>query len=365
VRRPSAAGHPVVVKVGSSSLTGNGGLDEKAIGTVVDQIAELRSSGTPAVLVTSGAVAAGLPSLDLDERPSDIPGLQAAAAVGQGRLMETYTRLFSTHGLVAGQVLLTRDVLANRDQYLHAKQALGRMLELGVVPIVNENDTVVVDELRLGDNDRLAAIVSHLTGAGMLVILTDTDGLFSGDPRFDDSAELLDAVRSTDAVLEAIAGGSSGPLGSGGVATKVAAARMAAWSGIPTVVAASRTAGVVVAAVAGEAVGTWVEPHASSLPARKLWIAFGMVVRGTVIADQGAVRALVVDGRSLLSVGVTGVIGDFAAGQVVEVVGPDGGLVGKGRVSIGADEVRAAIGRHSSTAGGVVIHRDDLVVLFV
>jgi len=234
VRRPSAAGHPVVVKVGSSSLTGNGGLDEKAIGTVVDQIAELRSSGTPAVLVTSGAVAAGLPSLDLDERPSDIPGLQAAAAVGQGRLMETYTRLFSTHGLVAGQVLLTRDVLANRDQYLHAKQALGRMLELGVVPIVNENDTVVVDELRLGDNDRLAAIVSHLTGAGMLVILTDTDGLFSGDPRFDDSAELLDAVRSTDAVLEAIAGGSSGPLGSGGVATKVAAARMAAWSGIPT-----------------------------------------------------------------------------------------------------------------------------------
>ena len=356
-------GRPVVVKVGSSSLTANGGLDEVAVGAIVDQLAGVRAAGTPVALVTSGAVAAGLPTLGLDERPTDIPGLQVAAAVGQSRLMEVYARLFASHGLVAGQVLLTRDVLADRDQYLHAKEALERMLGLGVVPIINENDTVVVDELRLGDNDRLAAIVSHLAGAGMLVILTDTAGLFSGDPRFDDSAELLDAVRSTDAALEAITGGGSGPLGSGGVATKVSAARMAAWSGVPTVVAASGAAGVVAAAVAGEAVGTWVEPHVSSLSARKLWIAFGMAVGGTVVVDEGAVRALVVNGRSLLPVGVTGVVGDFVAGAAVELSGPGGDLIGKGRAAIGAADVRAAMGRHSSETGGVVIHRDDLVVL--
>jgi len=237
------------------------------------------------------------------------------------------------------------------------------MLAVGVVPIVNENDTVVVDELRLGDNDRLAAIVSHLSGAGLLVILTDTEGLYSGDPRFDDTAELLDAVRSTDAALEAISAGGSGPLGSGGVATKVAAARMAAWSGVPTVVAGSRLEGVIAAAVAGEPVGTWVEPHASTLPARKLWIAFGMAAAGTVSIDPGAVKALAVEGGSLLPVGVTAVTGEFAAGRAVEVLGPDGSLIGKGRAAIGAAEVRAAIGRHSSEAGGVVIHRDDLVVL--
>ncbi|MBU1493860.1 MAG: glutamate 5-kinase [Actinobacteria bacterium] len=363
MRGAAAGGRPVVVKVGSSSLTGSAGLDEGAVGAIVDQIAGLRGTGILVALVTSGAVAAGLPALGMVERPSNIPDLQVAAAVGQGRLMETYTRLFAAHGLVAGQVLLTRDVLSNRDQYLHAKQALGRMLGLGVVPIVNENDTVVVDELRLGDNDRLAAIVSHLTGAGMLVILTDTAGLFSGDPQLDDTAELLDAVRSTDAALEAISEGGAGPLGSGGVATKVAAARMAAWSGVPTVIASSRMTGVMAAAVAGDAVGTWVEPHASSLSARKLWIAFGMAARGTVAADRGAVRALVVDGRSLLSVGVTAVIGDFTVGDAVEVLGPDGALIGKGRVAIGAVAVRAAMGRHSSDAGGVVIHRDDLVVL--
>jgi glutamate 5-kinase len=353
----------VVVKIGSSSLTGAGGIDETAVAGFVEQIARLHAVGTPTALVTSGAVAAGLPALGLDQRPSDIPGLQVAAAVGQGRLMETYSRLFSAHGMVAGQVLLTRDVLANRDQYLHAKEALERMLSLGVVPIVNENDTVVVDELRLGDNDRLAAIVSHLTGAGMLIILTDTEGLFSGDPRFDDAAELLDAVKATDAELEAISAGGSGPLGSGGVATKVAAARMAAWSGIPTVVASSRTDGVLAAAVAGEAVGTWVEPHASSLSARKLWIAFGLAARGAAVVDEGAARALAGEGRSLLSVGVVEVQGTFRIGQAIEVLSIDGDLIGKGRAAMSSTTLGAAIGRPSDEAGGVVVHRDDLVVL--
>jgi len=355
----------VVVKVGSSSLTGSAGLDGDAMRRVVGEISALRRSGRPAVLVTSGAVAAGLPVLGLARRSADIPALQVAAAVGQGRLMEAYARLFGDQGLVAGQVLLTRDVLHNRDQYLHAKEALDRMLRLGVVPIVNENDTVVVDELRLGDNDRLAAMVAHLVGAGMLVILTDTDGLFSVDPRLDQAAELLTVVRHNDGVLEGIADGGTGPLGSGGVATKVAAARMAAWSGIPTVIAGSRVEGVVAAAVDGEEVGTWVQPRPSSLSARRLWIAFGMVPAGGVEVDGGAAEALIRNGRSLLSIGVTDVSGDFRSGSAVEVLDPAGTQIGKGRVSLDAAEVRASMGRHSSEAGGVVIHRDDLVVLAV
>jgi len=363
MRRAAAPGLPVVVKVGSSSLTGNGGIDEAAVAGVVGQLADLRAAGTPAVLVTSGAVAAGLPALRMSERPTDIPGLQVAAAVGQGRLMETYTRLFDSRGLVAGQVLLTRDVLANRDQYLHAKEALDRMIHLGVVPIVNENDTVVVDELRLGDNDRLAAIVSHLTGAGMLIILTDTGGLYSGDPRFDGSAELLRAVRHTDDALEAISGGGAGPLGSGGVATKVAAARMAAWSGIPTVITSASVAGGVAAAVAGVEIGTWVDPQSCGLSARKLWIAFGLATAGSLVVDEGAAAALAGSGRSLLSVGIVEVQGEFAAGDAVEVLSTGGDLIGKGRVSMGSGDAGAVVGRHSSDLGGVVIHRDDLVIL--
>ena len=204
MRRPLEPGRPVVVKVGSSSLVGpTGGLDGDALDRVAGQVEGARRRGHPVVLVTSGAVAAGLPALGLASRPSDIPGLQVAAAVGQGRLMERYTRSFDRRGLVAGQVLLTKDVLADRDQYLHARQALERMLAIGIVPVVNENDTVVVDELRLGDNDRLAALVSHLVGAGLLLLLTDTAGLFSADPGRED-ARLLDAVRHTDEVLDRI-----------------------------------------------------------------------------------------------------------------------------------------------------------------
>jgi glutamate 5-kinase len=352
-----------VVKVGSSSLTDNGGIDEAAVERVVDQVASLWRRGTPGVLVSSGAVAAGLPALGMDRRPTDIPSLQVAAAVGQGRLLERYTRLFAARDLVTAQVLLTRDVLANREQYLHGREALDRMLGLGVVPIVNENDTVVVDELRLGDNDQLAAIVSHLSGAGMLVILTDTAGLYSGDPRFDDDAELFSAVRHTDEVLERIAAGVSGPLGSGGVATKVSAARMAAWSGIPTVIASSGDPDAVARAAAGEDVGTWVDPRPSGLSARKLWIAFGLPAAGRVVVDAGAAAALAGAGRSLLPVGVGAVEGDFVEGQAIEVLTPDRTLIGKGRASMGATEVRASMGRHSSEVGGEVIHRDDLVML--
>jgi len=365
VRRATARSASVVVKVGSSSLAPGGrGLDDEAIRRVADQIEELWRTGRPTVLVTSGAVAAGVAEMRLEARPTDIPGLQAAAAVGQGALMARYAAEFGRRGRTVGQVLLTRDVLANRSQYLHARETLHRLLTMDVVPIVNENDTVVVDELRLGDNDRLAAVVAHLLDAGMLVILSDIDGLYAEDPRFSEDAELLSAVEHTDTVLDELRQRyEAGELGSGGVATKVAAARMAAWSGIPTVIAGATVAGVAVAAAEGEVVGTWVAPQKSGLSARKLWIAFGLPSLGRITIDDGAVHALAERGGSLLAAGITDVSGDFPAGAAVEVLDTDGGLVGKGVVRAAAADLRASIGQHSSVVGGEAIHRDDLVVL--
>jgi glutamate 5-kinase len=232
-----------------------------------------------------------------------------------------------------------------------------------VVPIVNENDTVAVDEFRLGGNDELAAIVSHLVTAGLLVILTDTEGIYSGDPRTMDDVELLSAVDPADSALDDISVGRPGPFGSGGAATKVLAARMAAWSGIPTVIASAREPSVVSRAVAGEAVGTWINPHASSLSARKLWIAFGLPADGRLVVDAGAVAAILDGKRSLLAVGITKVEGRFTSGSAVEVSDPGGEVIGKGLVSMSAEEVERSLGRHSSEVGGVVVHRDDLVVL--
>jgi glutamate 5-kinase len=354
-----------VVKVGSSSLApAGGGLDTGAVERVVEHADRLIAGGHPTVLVTSGAVAAGLPALGLTERPGDLPGLQVAAAVGQGRLMERYASLFARRGRVVGQVLLTRDVLARREQYLHAGAALERMLSVGVVPIVNENDTVVVDELKLGDNDRLAAIVSHLVDAGLLVILTDTEGLYRDDPRLSEDAQLLSAVRHTDQVLDELRRRTSrGSLGSGGVATKVAAARMAAWSGIPTVIASASEDDVVRRAVDGDDVGTWVAPHDSRLGARKLWIAFGLPSCGSVTVDDGAAAALIDRGKSLLAAGVRRVDGSFEGGDAVEVLTERGDLLGKGLAGMSSDELMLAMGRHSTEVGGAAIHRDDLVVL--
>jgi len=357
MRRAAISGRPIVVKVGSSSLSSPGhGLDAGAVQRVVDQVEALWRAGHPTLLVTSGAVSAGLPVLGLESPPTDLPGSQVAAAVGQSKLMESYGTAFGTRSRVIAQVLLTRDVLARRDQYLHSREALERMLDLGVVPIVNENDTVVVDELKLGDNDRLAAIVSHLIDAAMLIILTDTPGLYSEDPRLQPQAELISAVRYTDEILDELWSTSSkGVLGSGGVATKIAAARMAAWSGIPTVIAPANDLDVTIKAVAGEEVGTWIDPHTSRLPARKLWIAFGLPARGKLTVDEGARNALVTSGSSLLPVGVTAAEGEFGPGDAVEIFDRAGSLVGKGLS-------RAAIDGIAETSGPLV-HRDDLVVL--
>ena len=357
-------GKPVVVKIGTSSLTaGAEGIATDALRRVVANVESSWAAGHPTALVTSGAIAAGLPALGLTHRPTDLPGLQVAAAVGQGRLIAMYTEAFAATGRQVGQVLLTSDVLARREQYLNARTAFGRMLSLGVVPVVNENDTVVVDEVRVGDNDTLAAIVSHLVGAGMMILLTDTPGIFARDPWLSEPAELLHAVRHTDEVLDQLrASTKGGPFGSGGVATKVAAARMAAWSGVPTVIASASEPNVVARAIAGDDVGTWVEPRDSGLPARKLWIAFGCPSVGTVSIDQGAASAIGASGKSLLAVGVTGVTGSFAAGAAVEIV-HEGEMVAKGLVSIGSDDIERSRGQHTSVVGREVIHRDDLVLL--
>ena len=353
----------MVVKIGSSSLAASdGGVDPASISRIAVQVEDLWASGHPSVLVTSGAVAAGLPAMGRTERPTDLPGLQVAAAVGQSKLMGLYGAEFGSRGRLVAQILITRDVLARRDQYLHAREALERMHALNVLPIVNENDTVVVDELRLGDNDRLAAIVSHLIGAGMLVLLSDTPGLYSEDPWYSEEAELIKAVNHTDEMLDTIGGDRSSAFGSGGVATKVAAARMAAWSGIPTVIAPASDQNAVAKAVAGEDIGTWVEPHESGLSARKLWIGFGLPTRGELMIDSGAATALTDGGRSLLAVGIVDVVGDFEQGMAVRVT-CDGRLIAKGLVKNGATQIQEARGQHSSVAGGAVIHRDDLVVL--
>jgi len=365
MRSAVPAGMPIVVKVGSSNLAlPAGGINQEGLTRIVHQVEALWDLGHPTVLVSSGAVAAGLSTMGVTERPTDLPGLQVAAAVGQSKLVERYAGEFARRDRIFGQVLITRDVIVGREQYLHAREALERMLALGIVPIVNENDTVIVDELKFGDNDRLAAIVSHLVEAGLLVILTDTPGLYDNDPRLDGNARLITAVRDTDEILDDLhRSRKAGTMGSGGVATKIAAARMAAWSGVPTVIAAASDADVAIRAAAGEEVGTWIAPREDKLAARKLWIAFGLPSWGYVTVDDGAISALRDRGGSLLAVGVTRVDGMFSVGDAVEVVDSKGDLVGKGLVRVGSSMLARVAGLHTSEVGGEVIHRDDLVVL--
>ena len=361
MRRSIAPGGVLVVKIGSSSLVEvEKGLDPAALERVVGHVTRALDSGYPTVLVTSGAVAAGLPALGLTDRPTDLAGLQVAAAVGQGRLMGMYAARFARRGLVAGQVLLTRGVLASRTPYLNARTALSSMLERRIVPVVNENDTVGVEELRVGDNDRLAALVSHLVSADLLILLTDTPGLYSADPSSPD-ARLISEISSGDWTLDSIASLPGGRLGSGGVSSKVAAARMAAFSGIPTVVAPSSEPRVVERVCRGEDIGTWVNPEARKLSARKLWIAFGLESGGRVTLDAGAVRAITRLKKSLLPVGVRGIEGSFTAGEAVEVVDPQGRSIAKGIARISASDCRRL--RASTEPTTELIHRDDLVVL--
>jgi glutamate 5-kinase len=349
----------VVAKIGTSSITDDAGtIDDAAIAKFCREVAAVRAEGHQVVVVTSGAIAAGLPDLGLDQRPRDAVTLQAASAIGQSRLMRVYDAAFAEHDLVAGQLLLAPLDFVVRQQYLHARSTIERLLALGVVPVVNENDAIADDEIRFGDNDRLAALVAHLVGAGVLVLLTDTHGVLTADPRLDESASLIEEIVEVDHDLERRAGGTGSVRGSGGMASKLRAAKIAAWSGVRAVVAAAHRDGVLADAVAGTpGVGTTLLPHDRKLPARKLWIAFAVGSTGTVVVDAGARRALVEHNRSLLAAGVVTVKGAFDANDAVEVLDPEGAVFAKGLVRLSSADIQAG-GRDQ-----LVIHRDDLVVL--
>ncbi len=361
----------VVAKIGTSSITSRAGaIDAGAVHKFCTESAELRALGHRVVIVTSGAIAAGLPALGYEEgdRPRDAVTLQAASAVGQTRLMRVYEEGLAAHGMIGGQVLLAPLDFMVRQQYLHARATLGRLLDLGVVPIVNENDAIADDEIRFGDNDRLAALVAHLVGADLLVLLTDAPGLLTADPRLDASASLIEEILEVDHSLEAMAGGTGSARGSGGMASKLAAAKIAAWSGVRAVIAQASRDGVLAAAVSGAAgAGTVVHPKPRRLPARKLWIAFAVGSSGTIVVDDGARRALLDRGVSLLAAGVSGVQGSFEVDDAVEIAGPDGHVFAKGLTRLGSVSLRDVAGlRTGDLPEGIpheVVHRDDLVVL--
>jgi glutamate 5-kinase len=308
-----------------------------------------------------------MPALGLTTRPRDMGTLQAIAAVGQPRLLERMNGLLGAHEVVVGQVLLTPYDFVHRSQYLHARETLRHLLDLGVLPIVNENDTVADDEIRYGDNDRLAALVSHLLGADVLLMLTDTAGVFTADPRRDHEASLIEEIIEVDAALELVAGGAGSDRGSGGMASKLAAAKIAAWSGVRAVIASASAPAVVADALAGRSVGTSFAPRAQRLPSRKLWIAFAQGSEGRIVVDAGARRALVHDGKSLLAAGVRGVDGTFDAEAPVEIIDDAGSVFAKGLSRYGSAPLRAVAGRRTSDlpegSPHEVVHRDDLVVL--
>jgi len=351
----------VVVKVGTSSITDDDGrIDHAAVDKLTGDILDARSAGHEVVVVSSGAIAAGLPALGLTakERPRDPRTLQAVSAVGQAHLMATWNDCFAARGgAVAGQVLLVPDDLNRRSTYLQARATLERLHELGVVPIINENDAIADDEIRIGDNDRIAALVAHLVRADLLVLLTDAPGLLTADPRVDESASLIEDVIEVDNELEALAGGSGTNRGSGGMATKLAAAKIATWSGVRTVIAAASRADVLVDAIGGVAgVGTIFRPAGRRLSARKVWIAFAVGASGRVHVDAGA-RTAVLRDKSLLAPGIRKVEGEFRKGDAVEIVAPDGAVFGKGTVRMDAATLGAGVDH------GVAVHKDDLVLL--
>lgn len=350
----------VVAKIGTSSLTdAEGAIRREAIARLCGEVAALRADGHAVVVVTSGAIGAGLPALGLggDRRPRDAITLQALSAVGQSRLMSVYDEELASHGIVSGQVLLAPLDFVVRSQYLQARGTLLRLLELGVVPVVNENDAIADDEIRFGDNDRLSALVAQLIGADLLVLLTDTPGLLTADPRVDPGATLIEEIVEFDKELEAVAGGPGTAGGSGGMASKLAAAKIAAWSGIRTVIAAATRDRVLLDAVAGlPGVGTSVSPHDRRLPARKLWIAFAVRAAGRLRVDQGARRAIERGGISLLAAGLVDVEGEFDRDDAVEIIDVDGVVFAKGLVRFASSE-------GTPDGSAVLVHADDLVVL--
>lgn len=362
----------LVVKIGSALLTDDGrGLDVATLGLWVDQIAELVGEGVEVVVVSSGSVAEGMSRLGWTVRPQQLHELQAAAAVGQMGLVQTWEAQFKRHDLHTAQVLLTHDDLSDRKRYLNARSTLRALLDFGVVPIVNENDTVVTDEIRFGDNDTLGALVANLIEADGLIILTDQLGLFDKDPRQNPGAQLVDERRANDPELDVMAAGGAGALGRGGMQTKVRAARLAARSGAFTVIVGGKIEQVITRLRDGEVIGTFLLPEQGRIAARKQWLASHLQTRGRLTLDQGAVAVLCRGGRSLLPVGVKGVSGQFRRGEMVSCVDENGKEIARGLVNYDADEAREIAGISSKRITEVLgyisdeemIHRDNLVVV--
>jgi glutamate 5-kinase len=361
----------IVVKIGSGVLSNADGVDPGRIDALAGEIAALHAGARDVVVVTSGAVAVGVARLGLAQRPRTIPHKQAAAAVGQIGLMALYESAFAARAIRVAQVLLTRDDLSNRRRYLNAKHAMMALLELRVIPIVNENDTVVVEEIKLGDNDNLSALTATLVEADLLVVLSDVSGLHTGDPRRSRNVELVPLVTGITPAIEAMAG-AGGPLGTGGMATKLAAAKQASASGIPTIIADGRRPGIL-AAVMDQAteVGTLVLPVNDRLASRKHWIAYTLKPGGALVVDDGARGAITAHGRSLLPSGLREIRGSFGVGACVHCLGLDGREFARGLVNYSAAELERIKGRHSREIEAAlgykvsdeIIHRDDLVVL--
>ncbi len=360
----------LVVKVGSALVTNNGaGLDHAALDSWAKQIAALRADGRQIVLVSSGAIAAGIQRLGWTQRPHEMHKLQAAAAVGQMGLVEAYEKAFSRHGLHTAQILLTHEDLADRTRYLNARSTLSTLLELGVVPIINENDTVVTDEIKFGDNDTLGALVANLIEAEALIILTDQQGLYTADPRQNPDATLISEGRAEDRRYEAMAGGAGSSISRGGMITKIRAAQRAARSGAHTCIASGREPEPLLRLAAGEAVGTLLYATSSPLQARKQWLADHLQLAGSVVLDGGAVVALRA-GRSLLPVGVTAVQGDFERGAAVACLTDEGVEIGRGLINYSSSEARRIARKASGDIEAILgyidepelIHRDNMVM---
>ncbi len=362
----------IVVKVGSSLVTNNGnGLDQAAIAGWAAQIAELVKQGRQVVLVSSGAVAEGMQRLGWKKRPTAVNELQAAAAVGQMGLVQMYESCFSQHQLHTAQVLLTHDDLADRKRYLNARSTLRTLLNLNVIPIINENDTVVTDEIRFGDNDTLGSLVANLIEADTLVILTDQQGLYSADPRKDQHASFIQHAMAGDVALEQMAGGAGSSVGTGGMLTKVLAAKRAARSGAHTVIASGRERAVLVRLSAGEVIGTHLHTSQMKTTARKQWLADHLQLRGRLTLDAGAVKVIKQDGKSLLPIGVTAVTGDFERGEVVACCNEAGLEIARGLVNYSANEAQRIMRKPSAEIEKILgyveeselIHRDNLILL--
>ena len=362
----------IVVKVGTSTLTHpNGKLNFSRIEGLVRELADAVNAGKQILLVSSGAVGAGMDRLGWKEKPKTIPEKQAAAAVGQGILMHTYEKLFAEYGQVVAQVLLTREDSVNRRRYANSRNTLLTLLNIGVIPIINENDAVSIDELKIGDNDTLSANVAAIVDADVLIILSDVEGVYSANPQTDPQARLLPEIADVTPEVEAMCGGAGTMRGTGGMLTKMAAARMAMNSGIVMVIASGGRDGAVQSILAGKPIGTLFPPRQNRLQFRKRWLAFGARIKGRLKVDKGCAQALLSNGSSLLAAGIKEAEGNFEQGSTVSILNPEGWEIARGLVNYSTDDVRKIMGAHTHEIAEIlghkpydeVVHRDNLVLL--